>query len=247
MNQNDEEEISDKDVLLALVEIEENFKNSVLVKHLVETYNNGQLTQKELLIYFVCMSAQVEAAPNKLKVAEFEQFRKIKERIAESLEISFDDEQIEASNNEILNRLFETDKFKTMIKALMHVHGIIKVIDFKQKLLSKLYCLNYESSEEQLCSTYFDLINDFMEIHPRLKESFESHKLELLAVEWNNSQESLKVNSKCKMSTNTLEQLFTERASRSVDVCKASYLPKLIFNQECFNDDVERYFLRKSN
>jgi len=148
MNQNDKEEISDKDILVALVEIEENFKNSVLVKHLVETYKNGKLTQKELLIYYVCLSAQVEAVPNKLKVAEFEQFRKIKERIAESLEISFDDEQIEASNNEILNRLFETDKFKTMIKALMHVHGIIKVIDFKQKLLTKLYCLNYESSEE---------------------------------------------------------------------------------------------------
>ena len=148
MNQNDKQEISDKDVLIALVEIEENFKNSVLVKHLVETYKNGQLTQKELLIYYVCLLAQVEAVPSKLKVAEFEQFRKIKERIGESLEISFDDEQIEASNNEILNRLFETEKFQTMIKALMHVHGIIQIIDFKQKLFAKLYSLNYESSEE---------------------------------------------------------------------------------------------------
>ena len=119
-----------------------------MVKHLIETYRNGNLKQKELLLYYTCIKSQIEQTPTKLKVNELEQFRKIKERVEESLEISFDDEQIERTNTEILNRLFESQRFNTMIKALMHINSILEVIEFKLKVFSKLHNLNYETSEE---------------------------------------------------------------------------------------------------
>ena len=71
-----------------------------------------------------------------------------------------------------------------MIKALMHINSILQVVNFKLKMFSKLQNLNYESSEEQLCQSYFQFIESFMEIHPRIKSALQAHESDFMCIKW---------------------------------------------------------------
>lgn len=111
---NSEKMISDKDILLAMVDLEEQFRkgNSTYVSQIIQLYQAGHLNQAYLLFYyaFLLSTSQSSTLWQPIKIPEMRIFEKIKERLTESLEAAFGD-AAEKENAEVVERLLESNKF----------------------------------------------------------------------------------------------------------------------------------------
>jgi len=67
------------------------------------------------------------ANQNKLvsKLAEIDQFQKVVAKITETLEVSFDDEEIEQANSVIVQRLLQTEKVQVLLNAMVLIKEIV--------------------------------------------------------------------------------------------------------------------------
>lgn len=69
--------------------------------------------------------------------------------MAESMEAAFG-EAAEKENSEVVERLLESKKFRTFLKAMMHISEIVRIMEIKLKLQSKMKINKFDKSEENL-------------------------------------------------------------------------------------------------
>lgn len=168
-------------------------------------------------------------------------FGKIKDRLTESLEAAFGD-AAEKENAEVVERLLESPKFQTLLRALMHIAEIVRIMEIKQNLFSKLNINEFDTSEEQLYQSYKDLIQQFKDAEQLLSAAIESKAATFSAISWNTATQRIDV-PHLDENIAALNQIFRTQRIESKDFCDVSGLPLFVFdqgNEYC----VQNYFRR---
>ena len=217
-----------------MVDLEDQFRkgSSSYVSHIINLYQNGNMTQNGLLFYFAVLlsCSQSTTLFHPVKIPELRLFTKIKDRLAESLEAAFGD-AAEKENKEVVERLLDAPKFQTLLQAIMHLAEIVRIMEIKLNLMKKLNINEFDKSEEELFSAYKQLVLDFKDTDPLLSEALDGKSVTCSHITWDANSEKIEVPNLAD-NIGTLSEIFRTKTLDSKSCCAVTNLPLFVFNNE---------------